>query len=124
MVKGTAAKVVRFLAPLVYRECPMGNAHVRWDLQCSCCRGNEFTYFRGAWRPSRWVDWKGGPGSSSLSWSGQLSGSELWLGALKQGAILGLAAMLVAVWLGAQTKEASESAAAGMRRQQATQQEE
>jgi hypothetical protein len=123
MVKGTAAKVARVLAPLVYRECPMGNAHARWENQCECCSGNEFTYIQGRWVPTKYAPIADPGRHSSISWSGQLTGGELWLGALKQGLVLGLIVLLVGGWFALQAKAAAESAAQGMRRGQAAQQE-
>lgn len=95
----------------------MGNAHAKWEIQCDCCTGNEFTFIRGRWIPSRYASLE--PGNhSGLSWSGQLTPGELWLGTLKQGLVIGLVIAAAVLWAGSEAKRSAEQAAENMLHQQ------
>jgi hypothetical protein len=90
MITGRMASVLTAALPLFYRKCPMGNAHLRSDGLCDCCKGNEFLWVNGKWVLLKYAPVTNTVNHSSLSWSGQLSSGELWLSAVKQGLILAL----------------------------------
>lgn len=87
--------------PMLYRRCPMGNAHSRSDDLCNCCAENEFVWSDGKWVLLKYAQVKNNGGHSGLSWSGRLSSSDLWLSALKQGLVLALilgSIMAIGLW--------------------------
>lgn len=90
MITGRLASVLTVVLPLFYRKCPMGNAHIRSDGLCDCCKGNEFVWVDGKWVLLKYATVTNSRSHSGLSWSGQLSSGELWLSAVKQGLILAL----------------------------------
>lgn len=90
MITGKIATALTVVLPLFYRKCPMGNAHIRSDELCDCCKGNEFIWVEGKWILLKYAPITNSRNHSSLSWSGQLSSGELWLSAVKQGLILAL----------------------------------
>ena len=90
MITGRMASALTVVLPLFYRKCPMGNAHLRSDGLCDCCKGNEFLWVNGKWVLLKYAPVTNTGNHSSLSWSGQLSSGELWLSAVKQGLILAL----------------------------------
>ena len=88
MITGKAARLVTMVLPLLYRRCPMGNAHLRSDGLCDCCNGNEFVWMNGKWVLLKYSPATNSGNHSSLSWSGQLSSGELWISAVKQGLVI------------------------------------
>jgi hypothetical protein len=84
---------VKFL-PFLYRECPMGNAHFRSNHICYCCEGKtrNWTYvWRGStlgWVPVEYVLDTSKTNHAAISWSGQLSTSDLIWNGLRTGLVL------------------------------------
>lgn len=90
MITGKLAGILAIMLPLFYRKCPMGNVHLRSEVLCECCKGNEFVWVDGNWVLLKYAPVTNTGNHSSLSWSGQLSSAELWFSAIKQGLIIAL----------------------------------
>lgn len=80
--------------PFLYRECPMGNAHFISNHICYCCEGKNrnWTYvWRGTtigWMPVEYALDNSKANHAAVSWSGQLSTSDLIWNGLRTGLVL------------------------------------
>lgn len=123
MITGNLGIVLRTMLPMVFRRCPMGNTHVRSEEVCICCTGNEFKCVNGKWVPLKYAPLTDNGKASSLSMSGQLSSSDLWLGALKQGLVIAIVVIMILSYCLFQAKIAADTAADNMQQKQTQEQE-
>jgi len=82
---------------MIPRRCPSDKIH--WGSKCDCISNNPLYYHSGRWNLTEKEQFD--TPHSSLSFSGQMSGVDLWLAGVKSGILLFLILaliVLIVIW--------------------------